>query len=633
MGENPTKRKRILLITRNLPPLRGGMERLNRQMAMALEANADVEVIGPAGCREHLPESIVVHEAPVMPLWAFLLRTAALAWRTTRQEFDVVLAGSGLMAPAAILAARHSGARAMVYVHGLDLVATHPLYRWLWIPMLRRLDAAIANSASTADLARRAGVARGNVGIVHPGTDLPDRIDSDPGPFRARFTLGQGPLLLSVGRLTERKGLREFVTHALPAIVARHPQARLVVIGDDAPDALRKGRGDSAAALDAAAAAAGFSQHVVRLGACDDATLRLAYAAADVHVFPVRQVAGDIEGFGMVAIEAAAHGLPTVAFAVGGVPDAVVDGVSGHLLRPGDHEGFADRVCAVVDAGRDAPMRASARAFAAGFAWERFGARLRAALHAPMRGGGQPAHQRGHAVLDLQSRNAKARKIERLLQLEPAERPLRMLEIGTGSGGIAHYFATHPAIACDVDAVDVEDTRQIRDGFRFTLVPGVELPFADASFDVVISNHVIEHVGDAAAQQRHIDELRRVLGPSGRGYLAVPNRWMLVEPHYRLMFLSWLPEAWRTPYLRWRRRGDGYDCRPLTVAQVEALLRAAGFGFEQAHGRALRLTYELERPDVLAYRCLLRHIPDGLYSAMRRAFPTLIYTLVPVRTA
>ena len=58
---------------------------------------------------------------------------------------------------------------------------------------------------------------------------------------------------------------------------------------------------------------------------------------------------------------------------------------------------------------------------------------------------------------------------------------------------------------------------------------GVELPFDDARFDVVISNHVIEHVGDEAAQHAHLREIRRVMKADGSAYLAVPNRWMLTE--------------------------------------------------------------------------------------------------------
>ncbi|MDZ4378805.1 MAG: hypothetical protein U0973_11700 [Xanthomonadaceae bacterium] len=72
----------------------------------------------------------------------------------------------------------------------------------------------------------------------------------------------------------------------------------------------------------------------------------------------------------------------------------------------------------------------------------------------------------GHAVLDARGRAAKARKIERLLELGPTSQTIHLLEIGTGSGGIAHYFGTHDTLNCQVEAVDVTDTRQISDGFR-----------------------------------------------------------------------------------------------------------------------------------------------------------------------
>ena len=233
----------------------------------------------------------------------------------------------------------------------------------------------------------------------------------------------------------------------------------------------------------------------------------------------------------------------------------------------------------------------------------------------------------GHANLNLPARNLKAAKIHRLLDLQPRPCPIQLLEVGSGSGGIAHYFGTHPQLGCEVDAVDVADTRQIHDGYRFSRVQDVRLPFPDGYFDVVISNHVIEHVGDADAQRQHLKELRRVIKGDGIGYLAVPNRWQLVEPHYQLAFLSWLPERWRSPYLRWRRRGSEYDCRPLTVPQLENLLTAAGFSFVQQHGRALRLTYQLERPNALAWRLLFRHLPESVYTLLRRLFPTLIYVM------
>lgn len=235
--------------------------------------------------------------------------------------------------------------------------------------------------------------------------------------------------------------------------------------------------------------------------------------------------------------------------------------------------------------------------------------------------------RRGHAVLDLSSRDYKAMKIACLIGADVGSPARRMLEIGTGSGGIAHYFGRAGVMGWEVDAVDVEDVRLVADGYRFTRVDDVVLPFADATFDVVVSNHVIEHVGDARQQWRHLAELARVLRPGGVGYLAVPCRWMVVEPHYRLPFLSWLPQRMADAYVRFAGKGDYYDCMPLTTRGIEPELEKAGFSFAQVHGDALRLTYELERPKALLYRWLFKPAPNAIYAALRRVFPTLIYVL------
>jgi len=237
-----------------------------------------------------------------------------------------------------------------------------------------------------------------------------------------------------------------------------------------------------------------------------------------------------------------------------------------------------------------------------------------------------PPQRLPHVALDLASRDRKALKIERLLDLTSRRQPLRMLEIGTGSGGIAHYFGTHPRLQCEVTAVDVSDNRRVHEGYSYRQVQGVELPFEDASFDVVISNHVIEHVGDADAQGRHLAEIRRVMRPDGAGYLAVPNRWMLTEPHYRLKFLSWWPRALRTPYLRLMRKGTFYDCEPLQMWQLECMLDAAGLSHRNLCIEAWRETLDIEHPGSGVTR-LLRAFPDALLKPLRPIIPTLIYRI------
>lgn len=346
------------------------MERLNWHMAQELNRRYQVHVIAPTGAEEQAPEQVDVTEVALRPLWRFLLEAVIQAViQARRLRPAVVLAGSGLTAPLAWLAARVCGARAVVYVHGLDIVVPNRLYRALWRPLLRRMDSVIANSHATAALAEGAGVAVSRLRIVHPGVELPELDAGARERFRVRYGLGDVPLLLSVGRLTARKGLREFVADVLPRIVAQRPDVQLLVIGDVPKQALFA-EGQTPESIREVARAAGVNGHVRFLGTVSETDLADAYQAADVFVFPVREVLGDIEGFGMVAIEAAAHGLPTVAYAVGGVIDAIGDGVSGRLIQFGDHADFAEAVLEVLDHPFNTKQ---IRAYAEQFAWGRFG--------------------------------------------------------------------------------------------------------------------------------------------------------------------------------------------------------------------------------------------------------------------
>ncbi|MDD3018059.1 MAG: glycosyltransferase family 4 protein [Comamonas sp.] len=369
---------RILHITRNLPPLVGGMERLNWHIADELSRYAQVELIGPSGAAALRPSAVPVTEVPLRPLPRFLLASAWQAVVVARRfKPHIVLAGSGLTAPAAWLAARASGACAHVYLHGLDAAVQHPAYRAVWHPAIRRMDGVIANSQPTAELARSLGVTAEKIRIIHPGVTLPAAPQSASAlqDFRQRHQLGDRRLLLSVGRLTTRKGLREFVQQALPAIVQAAPDTLLAIVGE-APAHSLHASVQTRASIQAVADAAGIGQHLRFLGVITDPQeLACAYESASLHIFPVRELPGDPEGFGMVAIEAAAHGLPTVAFATGGIVDAVAEGQSGHLLAPNDYPALAQAALQIL-ADDPGAWQTRASAFAAQFAWSVIGQKL-----------------------------------------------------------------------------------------------------------------------------------------------------------------------------------------------------------------------------------------------------------------
>jgi phosphatidyl-myo-inositol dimannoside synthase len=384
MAEPTKSLQRVLLITRNLPPLRGGMERLVQHIAHSVVDGYDLSVVGPQGSAAYLPQRVRTHEVAYRPLTRFLLEATYAVWKASRCSIALVIAGSGLTAPLAWWAARRTHARFVVYLHGLDIIAPSAIYQHCWLPFIRRADLVLVNSRNTRRLAIERGVPKHIIEILHPGTEFPNPEPEIGRAFRAAHGLGDQPLLLSVGRLTRRKGLAEFVHQTLPTILARNPDALFLVIGADANDAVRPAAGSEHARILRSAKLAGVSAAVRILPPCDDATLSAAYYAADIHIFPVLDLPGNVEGFGMVAIEAAAHGLPTVAFHVGGVPDAVTEGVSGSLVEEGNYDLFAALVHQwLVNRGPQVRDRCSETAYA--FGWDRFREKLHLALSNQLR--------------------------------------------------------------------------------------------------------------------------------------------------------------------------------------------------------------------------------------------------------
>jgi SAM-dependent methyltransferase len=228
-----------------------------------------------------------------------------------------------------------------------------------------------------------------------------------------------------------------------------------------------------------------------------------------------------------------------------------------------------------------------------------------------------------HADLDLATRSAKARKILQLLRGRVELKGAKALEVGTGSGVIAEALKQEVGSGGEVWAVDVVDQRVHRDAVHFVAVANTTLPFEDGSFDLAVSNHVIEHVGDLAAQHDHLEELARVLRPAGALYLATPNRWAPVEPHFKLPLLSWLPEDRRSAYVRAARRGPRYDCRPLTRSELVKLFQAHGFVYLDLSREAMRVMGEVEEPPLLT-RAALR-LADSLFPVVRRILPSFIF--------
>lgn len=169
-----------------------------------------------------------------------------------------------------------------------------------------------------------------------------------------------------------------------------------------------------------------------------------------------------------------------------------------------------------------------------------------------------------HAILDKKSRDIKAKKIVSVLNANhPNLKQATVLDIGTGAGHIAYGLTSH---AKRIFSVDVTDEREEKKGYSFKKVRDESLPFKDNSMDVIISNHVIEHVRD---QEKHIDEMVRVLKSGGVIYLATPNKYWITDPHYRLFFVSWLPRKIARAYVR-LIRDKSWDVYPVSYGKIKS---------------------------------------------------------------
>ena len=180
-------------------------------------------------------------------------------------------------------------------------------------------------------------------------------------------------------------------------------------------------------------------------------------------------------------------------------------------------------------------------------------------------------------MLDEQGRRTKARKIIAVVRhaLGVADLSgLRALDVGCSAGFIADELALAGAdtVGVDIDEPGLAAARE-RFGERvdFQVARGEALPFPDASFDVVVFNHIYEHVVDPEAV---VAEIRRVLSPRGVLYLGIGHKHQILEPHYRLPFLSWLPQGVADRYMRVTGKGEHYYEHYYTPAGLRRLFAA-----------------------------------------------------------
>jgi phosphatidyl-myo-inositol dimannoside synthase len=224
----------------------------------------------------------------------------------------------------------------IIYAHGEEITTWRTLgKRRAMIFFYLHADLVIANSGFTRDLLIELGVMPSRIRVINPGVDTSVFYPGDDGTEIRRklglhLELGQF-LILSVGRLTRRKGFDQ-VIRSLPVLLEHGLDVHYAIIGT----------GEDREYLHALAEEYGISRRVHMLAHQSGEDLPRWYRAANLFVMPNREIDGDTEGFGIVFLEAAATGLPSIAGQAGGTGEAVVDGQTGLRVDGYDVQAVGD---------------------------------------------------------------------------------------------------------------------------------------------------------------------------------------------------------------------------------------------------------------------------------------------------
>ncbi len=333
---------RILYVTHLHPPAdaplknMGGMQRVSLQLVETLKKNPSVTI------------DVIKLEAEWgnigLATTKFLLNNLVdLPSRVESFRPDVIVFSSMVTAALAPFVRKKIDVPMVTINHGQDVTLPLKMYQNFVPRIFNALDGVISVSRAT----REACIERGmppEKGISIPNGFIPEDFNTgECNKFKSRAHVGSiigrdlqhVQLLLTSGRLVKRKGHQWFITHVLPKIDVN---TVYIILGD----------GPERELIQKAVSDNGLEQRVYLLGRQSDEILNLSYCASDLFIMPNIVVPGDMEGFGVVMLEANLKGLPVVASDLEGIKDVIEDGKNGFKIPVGDSSLFASKINELV---------------------------------------------------------------------------------------------------------------------------------------------------------------------------------------------------------------------------------------------------------------------------------------------
>ena len=314
-------RRKILFISRNYPPQVGGLEQYAYHLIRQFEKyNGCFKIVLKMG-KKHL-------------LWFIPFSFFKAIFWQKRFDINRIHLCDAVLSPVGLFLKRITGASVSVSIHGLDITYRNRLYQKLISRCVSQLDKVICVSQATRDECLFRQIPARKCVVIPNGVEPEDtrvqesrqtcrEIISD----RIEIALSGKKVLLSVGRIVERKGIGWFVREVMP----KFDQSVVYIVAGSGPEFGRIKRIVQNDRLESS---------VILMGRVSRQTRNRLYHAADIFVMPNIDVKDDVEGFGIAAIEAGSCGLPVVASDIQGIKDAVIHKKTGLLVKAGHAHEF-----------------------------------------------------------------------------------------------------------------------------------------------------------------------------------------------------------------------------------------------------------------------------------------------------
>ncbi|HLD32911.1 MAG TPA: glycosyltransferase family 4 protein [Candidatus Peribacteraceae bacterium] len=337
----------VLFITRKLRG-KGGMQQYTQDLLVAFQeiTGGNTVLLGPRRLLQY-------PSFPFLALWRGV--------HAARRGYRVHLGDMALSPLAVAIKFFIPGAKITATASGLDVLRTLPLYQWMLRRSLPSLDRVICISHATADAVYARGVLRGKIVVIPCGIWM----GADECVRRGKR--GE-PRLLTVGRLVPRKGVAWFLSEVLPLLLQEYPHLHYTVVGTGPHEKLIK----------KVVHEKGLEDAVTLAGAVSDERRNQLLKESDCFVVPNVPREADMEGFGIVCIEASSRGVPVVAARLEGLTEAVQEGETGLFFQTGNAKECVQCIRSVLTQPPD-PLSV-ARCTREHYSWPQLLPRLRDAL-------------------------------------------------------------------------------------------------------------------------------------------------------------------------------------------------------------------------------------------------------------